>query len=123
MQLLIFLILYPLLFIISILPFRLLYLFSDVICFLVYNVFGYRKKVVRSNLALALPHLSEKQQLIVEKKFYSHICDMFLEMIKTMTISMKEIENHYVFKNLEVYKDLEKKREKHSFGMFTLCKL
>ena len=109
MQLLIFLILYPLLFIISILPFRLLYLFSDVICFLVYNVFGYRKKVVRSNLALALPHLFEKQRLIVEKKFYSHICDMFFEMIKTMTISMKEIENHYVFKNLEVYKDLEKK--------------
>jgi KDO2-lipid IV(A) lauroyltransferase len=75
---------------------------------LVYTIFGYRKKVVRSNLALALPHLSHEERLDVEKKFYSHMCDMFLEMIKTMTISMKEIEKRYVFKNLEVYKDLEK---------------
>jgi Kdo2-lipid IVA lauroyltransferase/acyltransferase len=111
MQLLLFLILYPILFLISILPFRLLYLFSDFVCFLVYNIFGYRKKVVRQNLALALPHLSEKERLVVEKKFYSHMCDMFLEMIKTMTISMKEIEKRYVFKNLEVYQDLEKKEK------------
>lgn len=109
MQLLLFLILYPILYLISILPFRLLYLFSDFVCFLVYNVFGYRKKVVRQNLALALPHLSEIERLKVEKKFYSHMCDMFLEMIKTMTISMKEIEKRYVFKNLDVYLDLEKK--------------
>ena len=39
---------------------------------------------------------------------------MFLEMIKTMTISMKKIENHYVFKNLGVYKDLEKIRVSES---------
>ena len=33
---------------------------------------------------------------------------MFLEMIKTMTISKEEICKRYVFKNFEVYKELEK---------------
>lgn len=39
------------------------------------------------------------------------MCDMFLEMIKTMTISRKEIEKRYKFTNLDTYKDLEKKQK------------
>lgn len=109
MQFVLFLIIYPILFLISILPFRLLYIFSDFVFFLVYYVFGYRKKVVRENIAMALPNLSEKERLAIEKKFYVHICDMFLEMIKTMTISQKEIEKRFTFSNLDVYLDLEKK--------------
>ena len=109
MQLLLFIIVYPIIWLISILPFRLLYIFSDFVCFLVYNVFGYRKKVVRENIAMALPHLSEKERLNIEKKFYQHMCDMFLEMIKTMSISQKEMEKRFVFTNLDLYLDLEKK--------------
>lgn len=109
MQLLIFIILYPILWIISILPFKLLYLFSDCIYFLVYNVIGYRKKVVRNNIAMALPNLSAEERLKIEKKFYSHMCDMFLEMIKTMSLSQKEIDERFKFSNLEVYLELEKK--------------
>lgn len=109
MQFVIYLIVYPILWIISILPFRLLYIFSDFICFLVYYIIGYRKKTVRHNLALALPHLSDQERMVIEKKFYSHMCDMFLEMIKTMSITQSEIDQRYKFTNLEVYKDLEKK--------------
>ena len=109
MQLLIFVIAYPIIWLISILPFRLLYLFSDFVCFWVYTVFGYRKKVVRQNIAMALPHLSEKERLTIEKKFYSHMCDMFLEMIKTMSISQKEMEKRFKFTNLDLYRDMEKK--------------
>lgn len=107
MQLLIFLIAYPILLLISILPFRILYVLSDFTCFFVYRVFGYRKKTVRTNLALALPHLSAQERLIIEKKSYSHLCDMFLEMIKTMSISPKEMDKRFVYKNFEVYKSLE----------------
>jgi lauroyl/myristoyl acyltransferase len=67
MQLLIYILVYPILWIISILPFPIFYLLSDAICILVYNIIGYRKKVVRKNIQLALPHLSEKEQLTVEK--------------------------------------------------------
>lgn len=109
MQFIIFILVYPIIWLISILPFRLLYIFSDCVCFLVYNVFGYRKKVVRENIAMALPNLSEQERFNIEKKFYHHLCDMFLEMIKTMSISQKEMEKRFVFTNLDLYLDLEKK--------------
>jgi KDO2-lipid IV(A) lauroyltransferase len=110
-QLLIYILVYPILWLISILPFPVFYLLSDVVCFLVYTIIGYRKKVVRENLALTLPHLSDKERLEVEKKFYKHLCDMFLEMIKTLSISQKEIEKRFTFSNMEVYHELEKKNK------------
>lgn len=109
MQFLAYLIFYPLLWLISKLPFRLLYALSDVIYIIIYYIIGYRKKTVRSNIALALPHLSEKERLNIEKKSYRHLCDMFLEMIKTMSITRKEIDERFTFSNLDVYLDLEKK--------------
>ncbi len=111
MRFILFLLIYPLLWCLSMLPFRLLYLFSDFIYLIVYYIIGYRKKTVRENLALALPHLSVEERMIIEKKFFRHLCDMFLEMIKTMTISKKEISKRYVFTNIEVYKKLEEKQK------------
>lgn len=111
MQFLLYILIYPFIWIVSILPFPVLYLLSDCICFLVYRIFKYRKRVVRGNIALALPHLSEKERTIIEKKFYAHLCDLFLEMIKTLSISKKEIEKRYTFSNMEVYYDLEKKEK------------
>ncbi|CAM3545252.1 lipid A biosynthesis acyltransferase [Flavobacterium saliperosum S13] len=109
MQLLVFLLVYPVLWCISILPFRLLYFVSDCIYVLVYHIIGYRKKVVRQNLALALPHLSDKERLVIEKKSYHHLVDGFLEMIKTMTISDKEINKRFKFTNMELYHEYEAK--------------
>ncbi len=111
MQFLLYLIIYPFIWIISILPFPVLYLLSDCVYFLVYRIFKYRKRVVRGNIALALPHLSEKERTVIEKKFYAHLCDLFLEMIKTLSISKKEIEKRYTFSNMEVYYELEKKEK------------
>ncbi|WP_396142243.1 lysophospholipid acyltransferase family protein [Flavobacterium sp.] len=111
MQLIVYLLIYPLLWLISMLPFPILYLFSDFVYIITYHLIGYRKKTVRGNLAIALPHLSDKERLLIEKKFYSHLCDLFLEMIKTLTISRKEIEKRYTFSNMEVYYELEKKEK------------
>ena len=109
MQFLLYIFLYPILWCISMLPFRILYIVSDGVYLLTYYIIGYRKKTVRENLALALPHLSEKERLVIEKKSFHHISDVFLEMIKTLTISKSEMDKRYVFNNLEVYSDLEKK--------------
>ena len=108
MQCIIYLLIYPILWSISILPFPILYLLSDFVFIIVYRIIGYRKKVVRENMTLTLTHLSLEERLIIEEKFYRHLCDMFLEMIKTMTISKEEICKRYVFKNYEVYAELEK---------------
>ena len=101
MQFLVYILAYPLLWLISILPFPIFYLFSDFVYFLIYRVIGYRKKVVRENLALTLPHLSDAERKIIEKKFYHHMCDMFLEMVKTMTITEAEMKKRFVFTNIE----------------------
>ncbi|MEN9907428.1 MAG: hypothetical protein RLZZ540_569 [Bacteroidota bacterium] len=109
MQFLVYLLAYPLLILISLLPFRLLYVLSDFVFVIVYYVFGYRKKVVRANLLLVFPDYTDAKRKEIEIKFFKHMCDMFLEMMKTMSISQKEMEERFVFKNLDVYLDLEKK--------------
>nr|WP_315191277.1 lysophospholipid acyltransferase family protein [uncultured Flavobacterium sp.] len=109
MQFLVFIIAFPFLWIISILPFRLFYWFSDFVYLIIYYIIGYRKKTVRYNLALAFPNLSAKERLVIEKKSYHHLCDMFLEMIKTMSISPEEMNKRFVITNLEVVKEFEKK--------------
>ena len=109
MQLLIFILTFPFLWIISILPFRFFYWFSDFIYLIVYHIIGYHKKTVKYNLALALPHLSSEERLVIEKKSYHHLCDMFLEMIKTMTISSAEMNRRFVVTNIELVKEYERK--------------
>ncbi|WP_339920762.1 lysophospholipid acyltransferase family protein [uncultured Flavobacterium sp.] len=111
MQFLVFIIAYPFLWIISILPFRIFYWLSDGVYFLVYYIIGYRKKVVRANIALALPHLSDKERLAIEKKSYHHLCDMFMEMIKTMTISSEEMNRRFVITNIELLNGYEQKEK------------
>lgn len=109
MQFLVYILAYPLLWLISILPFRLFYWFSDFVYFLVYRLIGYRKKVVRENLALTLPHLNDSERKDIEKKFYKHMCDMFLEMIKTMSISPEEMDRRFQITNLDLVLDYAKK--------------
>lgn len=111
MQFLIYSISFPFLWIISKLPFKLFYWFSDYIYLLVYYVIGYRKKIVRHNILIALPHLSESKRLMIEKKFYHHMCDMFLEMIKTMSISSEEMRQRFKITNIELLKEYEQKNK------------
>ncbi|WP_222984253.1 lysophospholipid acyltransferase family protein [Flagellimonas meishanensis] len=103
MQLVVFVLAYPLLWLISRLPFRILYILSDGVFVLLYHVFGYRKKVVRNNLALVFPEKSTQERLQIEKKFYKHLCDMFIEMIKTLGISDAQMNKRYAFTNVEEF--------------------
>jgi KDO2-lipid IV(A) lauroyltransferase len=77
----------PFLYLISILPFPLFYLFSDFIYFLLYYVIGYRKAVVYTNLKNAFPEKSEAELKRIRKQFYKYLCDLVLETFKTLTIS------------------------------------
>lgn len=107
MQELVFWLIYPILWLISILPFRLFYIVSDLVFVLVYHIIGYRKKVVRNNLELVFPKKSPVEIKEIQKKFYSHMCDMFLEMIKSITISEKEIGKRFTFTNIDYLRQLE----------------
>lgn len=108
MKFIIYIIAYPLLWLISKLPFWLFYFVSDCFYVLLYRIIGYRKKTVRENIKLTLPDLTEEEVRVVERKFFRHLCDIFLEMIKTITISEKELKKRFTFTNLDVVLDAEK---------------
>ncbi|MFK7812617.1 MAG: lysophospholipid acyltransferase family protein [Maribacter sp.] len=110
MQLLVFILVYPALWLISILPYRAFYLFSDFIFFLVFRVVGYRKKVVYSNLKLVFPEKKEKEIKCIQKDFFKHMCDMFLEMVKTMGLSKDDVKKRYHIKNVELIQEIEKEK-------------
>ncbi|HLV70939.1 MAG TPA: lysophospholipid acyltransferase family protein [Xanthomarina sp.] len=111
MQFLAYIVIYPFLWGISILPFRLLYLFSDGIYVLIYHIIGYRKKTVKENLRLVFPDKSEKEILTITKTFYHHLCDMVVESIKSMTISEAEMKKRFVIKNVDQILELEKENK------------
>lgn len=110
MQLLAFVLIYPFIWVISILPHRLFYGFSDFVFFFVYHVFGYRRKVVQNNLNLVFPDKSKEEINRIEKEFYKHLCDTFLEMVKTMNLSKKAVAKKYQVVNPEVLLEIEKER-------------
>ena len=108
MQFVVFILVYPALWFVSILPYRIFYLLSDFFFFLVYHVIGYRKKVVYDNLKLVFPKKDEKEILRIRKDFFKHMCDMFMEMVKTMNLSKSQVEKRYHVKNIEVINEIEK---------------
>ncbi|WP_370175091.1 lysophospholipid acyltransferase family protein [Leeuwenhoekiella palythoae] len=110
MQRLIYWLVYPLLWIISKLPFWLFYKVSDVIFFILYYAVGYRKKTVRFNLKSAFPEKSDAERKSIEKKFYRHMCDMFLEMIKSISISAEELKERFQFDDLSIVEKLVKEQ-------------
>ena len=108
MQLLVFILVYPALWFVSKLPYRLFYMLSDFFFFMVYHVVGYRKKVVYNNLKLVFPEKKEKEVLRIQKDFFKHMCDMFMEMVKTMNLSKNQVKKRYDIKNIEVIQEIEK---------------
>ncbi|MBW2937456.1 lysophospholipid acyltransferase family protein [Aureisphaera sp. CAU 1614] len=109
MQRLLYLLLYPILWLTSILPLRILYIKSTFLFFIVYYLVGYRKKVVKNNLKLVFPEKSSAEINSIAKKFFQHLCDIIFETIKSLTISENEIKKRFVYKNLEVIEELYKK--------------
>jgi KDO2-lipid IV(A) lauroyltransferase len=84
-----FIFILPLLFIISLFPFFIIYGIADVMYLIVYKILGYRKEVVRLNLKNAFPNKSEVELKQIEKKYFHFLCDVILETIQTLSISKK----------------------------------
>jgi len=91
MQRLVFWLVFPFLWVISKFPFWLFYKVSDLIFFIVYYLVGYRRKTVTENLKLALPGKSETEYKRISKRSFQHMCDMFLEMVKSISIPSNEL--------------------------------
>lgn len=86
---------YGFLYLLSLLPLRVLFLFSDLAYLLLYYVIRYRKKVVMHNLSIAFPTKTESEKLAIAKAFYQNFTDNFIETIKLLSASKKFINKHF----------------------------
>lgn len=93
--------LYSVVFLISLLPFPVLYAVSDVLYLLIYRVAGYRKKLVRNNMRDSFPQKSSAELLNIERRFYHFFCDYILETIKLASISTDEMKRRVKFNGVQ----------------------
>ncbi len=93
------------LYLISKLPLKILYIFSDVIFFLNYYIVGYRKEVITQNLKNSFPDKSEEEIKDIRKKFYLNFSDYLVETIKSFSISETEARVRMQHINQELFHD------------------
>lgn len=78
------------------------YAVSDFISFVLFHLVKYRRKVVEANLRNSFPEKSEKERREIERKFYRHLGDIFVETIALSAMSEKELKRRLVYDNKEV---------------------
>jgi len=87
---------------ISLLPFRVLYWFSDFIYLFLYKIFGYRIDVLKTNLHNSFPEKTPEEIKEIQDKFYHHLCDIIVESIKLFSLSKEEAVKRLKVSNPEV---------------------
>lgn len=85
----------------SCIPFKVMYVLSDGLFYLLYYVIRYRRPIVRKNLTESFPEKSEQEILQIEKNFYRYFTDQVLESCKMTTISPEEVSRRMKFTNVE----------------------
>ena len=90
------------LYLLSLFPFWLLYIISDILYVILYYIVGYRRKVVKENLANAFPEKTETERKMIEKKYFRYMADLMLETIKSVSMSEKQVKRRMVCTNPEI---------------------
>lgn len=104
-------IVYALVYLVSLLPLRVLYLLADVLAGLMHTVIRYRRRVTRDNLTHCFPELPVKEIRRTERRFYRFLADYFVETLKLASMSEKEMRRRMRFEGLdEVNADLRRGR-------------
>jgi KDO2-lipid IV(A) lauroyltransferase len=85
-------IVYGLLWLVSLLPLPVLYLFSDFFYVLIYYVFRYRRDIVMNNLEIAFPEKAIDERVKIAKGFYKNFTDTFIESVKLVSAGRKFVE-------------------------------
>lgn len=104
-------ILLPFLYIISLLPFSVLYHLSDFLNLIVFKCLGYRKKIIDQNLKNAFPEKEEVEIQQIKKQFYEFFCDLIVETIKTLTISPSALIQRVSFEDNGIFEHYYKQKQ------------
>lgn len=97
-------------YLLSLLPFRVLYFVSDLLYYPLYYVVGYRRRVVRKNMSECFPEKSKEELLRIEKQYYHFLCDYAVETLKLFSMSEKSLMRRIRFSGHEELQELLKTR-------------
>ncbi len=112
----IYLIAWSICYLISLLPLRILYIFSDFTYFLLYYVVRYRKYIVKDNLRQSFPEKNDEWLLSTEKEFYHFFCDCIFETLKLFSIPNLKLKERMRFEGVaEMVNALEKENKQFAF--------
>ena len=93
-----YLVFYPL----SVLPLFFLYIISLPVYLLLAFVLRYRKKIIDINLSKSFPSLKNDDKKRYRNKFYWHLTQLGIEMLKMISMSKKNVMRRYHCSNPEV---------------------
>lgn len=100
MQAVLYYVLYPFIYLIASLPFRALYILSDGL-YVLLKLSGYRKKVVVKNLTRSFPDKTPAEIDQICNNYYRYLCDLILEILKTIRMNAAESKKRSVFHTTE----------------------
>lgn len=99
------------LYLISLLPFSILFVLSDILNFFFQHVFKYRKKVIFDNLHHAFPEKNEDEIKTIARKFYRHLTDLMVETVKMHSMSVDQMNSRMTFEGLDLVHKLYKEKK------------
>lgn len=97
-----FTLVYAFFYMLSLLPMWVLYRLADVGYLLIYYVLKYRRGIVRQNLVSSFPEKTNSEIVNIEKQFYRWFADYFLESIKLLSISRKQLAKRLTIINADL---------------------
>ena len=107
--------LFALTWLVSLIPFRLLYGISDLLFVVTFHLARYRKKTVYRNLRNSFPENTDVENDKLARAFYRHFCDFLLESIKCIRIPIEQLDKRMRFINPEIFDELA--REGKNFAL------
>lgn len=79
-----------------------MYLLADIVYLVVYYLVGYRRKVVRRNLAASFPEKSDIERRAIERRYYRHLADIAVEFVHNLYASPVAIKRRYRIVNRQL---------------------
>lgn len=95
----VFYLVYGFFYLVSLLPMWALYALADCGFVLLYHIVRYRRTIVRKNLTSSFPNKTKSEIIKIEKDFYKWLADYFLESIKLLSISKKQLKKRLIITN------------------------
>lgn len=97
---------YGLWYVASLLPLRVLYVFSDLIYLVLGRLVKYRHNIIRKNLTTSFPEKTHDELRAIEHRFYRWFCDYLVETVKLMTMSRSQMMRRMQFTGMETINEI-----------------